>query len=305
MIRFQNALQLAGLLLIATICQAVFGQSADEKPTPKSADKTVTLTEAKTQPADAFPYSRAKLTIKNNLKVPSIQSIIIKPIEGGISREYPITVSALQTESISVDLPAIASVQEYEISIKCIVGKAVTKIVKKRATVSWSEQNVHFFEFMDSSAYSKNPHGYLSWDNSIKVGLFTSALIYFVLAAACLLIKNRPLRLAAIVIVTAGVTVIANVTLNDQPTLEILRVENGISASTSRTREVTLGPNCAKPANLTDRSSQVQFPLKPIHPVFARPADFRKSNMIILKSGEIRYTQKPDQLQIFHYNKPE
>jgi len=162
-----------------------------------------TLAVAERQDPAARPYATARLSLVNAAGR-AVEAVVLRPIGGGPAVRQPFSLAPGQTGQVDLPLPAIWPVQRYELTAEDAAG-AVLGVAT--VGITWPEEHLATAEFIDD--------GFLAW-RDIRVGwpgrfrrnVVLLLVLFVVAAAAALFIRRWWLRAGAVLVLSAGATVL-------------------------------------------------------------------------------------------------
>ena len=170
------------------------------------AEVTVSLSVAPRQDEAIFPFRKAELAIDYSqpARQEVVQAVSIRWTEGGPTLLYQTAIAPGTRETLSVELPAMAVQQAYEIRLLSGKGPSSGVLQRRQVAVSWPPELVTADEFFAPQAYQKYEFDLPTWPGQLKRNVFLAAVLIGLAMAAALFIRSGPVRAEGLVVIVVG-----------------------------------------------------------------------------------------------------
>ena len=165
------------------------------------ADIVATLTVAPEQDVRLAPYATANLRLINQTPE-AVETVLLRPGGGGPIIRYALAAAGGQEHTATVALPAISPVQKYEVTAVSPAGEVLGTTW---AEITWPAECVATDVFLDD-AYALWRDAGAGFAGPTRRNAVLLLAIFVTAAAATLLIRRGPWRLAILgLLIAAGV----------------------------------------------------------------------------------------------------
>ena len=168
------------------------------------ADIAATLTVAPEQDGRLAPYATANLRLINNTPE-AVETVLLRPGGGGPTVRYALAAAGGQEHTATIALPAISPAQKYEVTALNPAGKVLGTTW---AEVTWPAECVAADVFLDD-AYALWRDARAGFAGHTRRKALLLLAICVTAAAATLLIRRGPWRLAILGLLIAAGAVLA------------------------------------------------------------------------------------------------
>lgn len=268
------------LILVALTCPpALHPQSVIASP-------IVVATTARIQSTQST-YFPADLTITNDTDS-IIQSVLIHSRHGGPYFLFPVTIAPHSTQSLSVNLPALASPSELDLTLLSGHSPQSGVIETLETYVPFSPQQVEASRalLLDSEPYRKWESHLPHWPGELKRNIFLCLVLSVLACGATLLIRRQAVRLLALAVVIIGTTAASYAIMRGCPLVENINAANQIDPSV----EIVLGAR---------RTTRWMLPRTDVYPVYRNERQMLADEAVIIGGKGVSLTFEPSQLRVF------
>ncbi len=155
---------------------------------------TASLTVAKRQEAAVLPFRLAELSVSNSASQP-VQAVLLRSRGGGPAIRYRLTVPPGAKANLPVALPAMAPVQDYDLTA---LGAGASAIGQAAASITWPAELVTADEFIDE-AYLQWQGAWAPWPAQGRRNALLALAGLAAATAAALFLRSRFAQAAAVV----------------------------------------------------------------------------------------------------------
>ncbi len=259
---------------------------------PAHGATSVHLDRADEQPESIWPYRAAKLTIRNDSET-IIRAVRVRWQRGGPTFVHPVAIAPHTTTSLAVNLPAAALHQAYQVTLLDADdpddpnGPALAELV---AEIEWKLSDLTTDAFMDSEEYDPWHDNIPAWPSKLRWNVLLGGVLYCLALAACLFIRRRGLRVAAILILAAAASIGILYALSMQEIVFQRQIAIDDAGPAGRSMLVVLA--CR-------RTTEWYYPNVRLAPIYYSKHQMARDTMTIHPTRGVRVLLKPNQVRLF------